>query len=82
MTSLAGKTAIITGASAGLGRATALAFSEAGAKVVATARRLHRLEDLQGEIVARGGACEIVAEDAAHASTAKLCVDTALHHFG
>jgi 3-oxoacyl-[acyl-carrier protein] reductase len=77
-----GKAAIITGASAGLGRATALAFAEAGAKVVATARRLHRLEDLQAEIVAKGGVCETVAEDAALASTAKICVDTSLHHFG
>lgn len=53
--SLDGKVAIVTGASAGIGRATALALANAGAKVVATARREDRLAELAGQIEASGG---------------------------
>ncbi|MFJ4467937.1 SDR family NAD(P)-dependent oxidoreductase [Streptomyces sp. NPDC089424] len=49
MSTLAGKVALVTGASSGIGRATALALSEAGAKVVAGARRTDRLETLAKE---------------------------------
>ena len=44
------KVAIVTGASSGIGYATALALSRAGAKVAAGARRMDRLESLQSEI--------------------------------
>lgn len=47
---LDGKVAIITGASAGIGRACAIAFAEAGADVVCAARRLERLEEAAIEI--------------------------------
>jgi NADP-dependent 3-hydroxy acid dehydrogenase YdfG len=50
-----GKVAIITGASSGIGYATALALSKAGAKVAAGARRTDRLESLQKEIAKTGG---------------------------
>jgi NADP-dependent 3-hydroxy acid dehydrogenase YdfG len=50
-----GKVAIVTGASSGIGHATALALSRAGAKVAAGARRVDRLESLQGEILKNGG---------------------------
>lgn len=49
------KVAIVTGASSGIGYATALALSKAGAKVAAGARRLDRLELLQNEISKNGG---------------------------
>jgi NADP-dependent 3-hydroxy acid dehydrogenase YdfG len=50
-----GKVAIITGASSGIGYSTALALSNAGAKVAAGARRTERLESLQSEISKIGG---------------------------
>ena len=50
-----GKVALVTGASSGIGRATALALSRAGAKVAAGARRTDKLESLRQEIEKAGG---------------------------
>ena len=50
-----GKVAIITGASSGIGHATALALSKAGAKVAIGARRTDRLDKLAEEITKEGG---------------------------
>ena len=50
-----GKVAIITGASSGIGYATALALSKAGSKVAAGARRADKLESLRGKIAGNGG---------------------------
>lgn len=61
---LAGKTAIITGASSGIGHATALNLAEAGAAVVVQARRKDRLDELSSEIAARGGKALAIAGDA------------------
>lgn len=52
---LRGAVAVVTGASAGIGEATALALARAGARVVLAARRLERLESLAERIAARGG---------------------------
>lgn len=52
---LKGKTAIVTGASSGIGRATALTLARSGAAVVIHARRGDRLEALASEIFAEGG---------------------------
>ncbi len=80
--SLAGKIAIITGASAGIGRATALAFAEKGAHVVVTARREHRLRELCDLIGARDGKAVYLAGHGADEATAKNCVALALKQFG
>ena len=61
---LAGKTAIVTGASSGIGRATALTLAQAGAAVVIQARRQDRLDALASEIAAQGGRALAVAGDA------------------
>jgi NADP-dependent 3-hydroxy acid dehydrogenase YdfG len=61
---LSGKTAIVTGASSGMGRATAAALAKGGAAVVLTARRKERLDELAAEIVAEGGKSLAVAGDA------------------
>lgn len=52
---LSGKTAIITGASSGIGRTTALTLARAGAAVVVNARRQDRLKTLSKEIISAAG---------------------------
>lgn len=79
---LEGKVAIITGASAGIGRASALALAEEGATIVITARREERLKELAGEIQTRGGKAIVVAGDACDEETAKKVAETAIKECG
>jgi NAD(P)-dependent dehydrogenase (short-subunit alcohol dehydrogenase family) len=58
-----GRVAVVTGASRGIGRAAALALAEAGAHVIAVARTVGALEELDDEIRARGGAATLVPLD-------------------
>lgn len=60
---LKGRLALVTGASRGIGRATALALAEAGAHVIAVARTVGALEDLDDEIRKNGGAATLVPLD-------------------
>ena len=80
--SVAGKTVLITGASAGIGWATALAFAAKGANVVATARREERLRELCGKIAESGGKAAFLAGDGADEATAQGCVALAVQQFG
>lgn len=57
---LAGRIALITGASRGIGRAVALRFAEEGAHIIATARTQGALEDLDDEIARRGGKASLL----------------------
>ena len=79
---LTGKVAIVTGASAGIGRACALALAAEGAHVVITARREERLKALADEISAMGTKAFIVAGDANDESTAEKVVETAMTETG
>ncbi len=82
MQSLQGKTAIVTGASSGIGRATARLFAREGARVVVTARRRAELDTLVSEIETRGGEAVAIAGDIREEATAKALVETALDRFG
>lgn len=79
MRTLLGKTAIVTGASSGIGRAAALLFAKEGASLVVAARRQTELDDLVSEITTAGGSAVAVAgnvRDEAYAqSLVKLAVD-------
>lgn len=79
---LSGKVAIITGASAGIGRATALLFAAEGAKVVAGARRQGELDALVGEIRAAGGDAVALAGDVRDEAYASGLVALAVEQYG
>ena len=80
--SLAGKSVIVTGASAGIGWATALALAAKGAHVVVTARREQRLRELCDLIAAAGGKAIFLTGDAAEEGTAQKCVALAVKQYG
>jgi NADP-dependent 3-hydroxy acid dehydrogenase YdfG len=71
MFSLKDKVALVTGASQGIGRATALALAEAGAKVAVAARSADRLSSVVSEIEAQGGEGLAVTMDVADAAQIK-----------
>jgi NAD(P)-dependent dehydrogenase (short-subunit alcohol dehydrogenase family) len=79
---LAGKVAVITGASSGIGWATALLFAWEGARVALGARRVERLMELQEEILKEGGEATVRATDVARESDVKALMEAALDAFG
>src|SRR5262249_10503250 len=82
MRSLRGAVVAITGASAGIGRACALAFAREGASVVLAARRGDQLEAVAAEIRARGGAVAVEVVDVGLRDDVRRMVDTAVARFG
>ena len=77
-----GKVVVITGASSGLGAATAKRLSSEGAKVVLGARRAERLESLVAEIRGAGGEAVAVTTDVTKRADVKNLVDTAVSIYG
>lgn len=82
MSLLTQKVAIITGASSGIGAATARLFAAEGAAVVVSARRKDLLDQLVSEIEAAGGQAIAVAGDVCDEALAGRLVDTAIERFG
>ncbi|HTQ62691.1 MAG TPA: 3-oxoacyl-[acyl-carrier-protein] reductase [Candidatus Solibacter sp.] len=82
MFSLKDKVALLTGASQGIGRETALALAEAGAKVAAAARNEEKLASLVNEIVNAGGEALAVKMDVADAEQIKSGFKQVLEKFG
>jgi NADP-dependent 3-hydroxy acid dehydrogenase YdfG len=79
---IAGKVVVITGASSGLGAATAEHLSVAGATVVLGARRLDRIRTLADEIASRGGKAEAVETNVVDRDQVQKLVDTAVKTYG
>ncbi len=79
---LAGSVCLITGASAGIGRASALALASEGANLVLTARRKSRLDELVQTIQASGGRAVAVVGDVREEETAIRAISVAKEQFG
>jgi clavulanate-9-aldehyde reducatase len=79
---LEGRVAAITGASSGIGEATALALAREGAAVALGARRRERLDELAGKIEAAGGRALALEVDVTDESQARSFVETAKEQLG
>jgi len=82
MASLEGKTALVTGASQGIGRACAIELAKAGAKVALAARNEQKLAEVAAEIAASGGTAQTFAIDIASEDSIKAGAKAAIGHFG
>ena len=80
--SFEGKTALITGGTSGIGKATAIAFAEAGAKVVLTGRREKEGKQVVAEIERGGGAAAFFRADFSREAEVKAAVDFVVATFG
>ena len=76
------KVVAITGASSGIGEATALACAQAGAKVALAARRADRIEELAGRIRADGGEAVAIETDVADEAGARAFIEGAREQLG
>jgi NADP-dependent 3-hydroxy acid dehydrogenase YdfG len=82
MENIKDKVVVITGASSGLGEATARLLSAEGATVVLGARRVERLQKLADELTTNGGKALVVATDVTHVEQVKKLVDSAVQKCG
>lgn len=82
--SLAGKTALVTGASKGIGKAIAASFAASGADVMLSSRKLEQLEAAAAEIAASGAAGQtaVFAANAGDLEAAERCVAATVERFG
>ena len=82
MSRITGKVVAITGASSGIGEATARVLSERGAKVVLGARRVAQLDEIAAELRDRGGQAIVCATDVTRRDDLERLVGTAVAEFG
>lgn len=82
MNILQNKVAIVTGASSGIGRATAKLFAQEGAKLIVAARRQHELDTLVEEIQQAGGDAKALAGDVKSEIYSKALVELAIKEYG
>jgi 3-oxoacyl-[acyl-carrier protein] reductase len=82
MDNLEGKTALVTGASQGIGRACALALAKQGAGIALAARNEEKLEAVAAEISAAGGQAKAFVMDVADESSIQSAAKAAIAHFG
>ena len=77
--SLRGKTAMVTGASRGIGKAIAKSFVDAGAQVMLTSRKLDALQAAAKEM---DGETDVFAANAGEIDQAQACIDATMKRFG
>lgn len=82
MANLRNRVIVITGGSAGIGRAAALAFAKEGAHVVIAARRPDKLAEARAEIEALGAKCLAVVTDVSQQDQVEHLLDATLETFG
>src|SRR5690348_10935678 len=76
------RTVLITGALAGIGRATAIAYAEAGSDVVVSGRRPDAGEELAAELAGHGGEVAFIAADVRREAEIRRLVDDTVERFG
>jgi NADP-dependent 3-hydroxy acid dehydrogenase YdfG len=81
-TNIVGKVVVITGASSGLGEATARYLADRGATLVLGARRVDRLKTLVDEIIGRSGKASALVTDVTDAAQVQALVDAAVEQYG
>lgn len=82
MATVKGRTALVTGASQGIGRACALVLAQAGAKVALAARKEAKLKEVAAEITAAGGEAEVFVLDIAQEDSIHSCAKEVLARLG
>src|SRR5580698_2608589 len=82
MSTLQGRTALVTGASQGIGRACAVALAAAGARVALAARNESKLNEVAAEIATAGGSAAVFTLDISSEESIKACAKAAIAHFG
>lgn len=81
-TNISNKVIVITGASSGLGEATARHLASLGARVVLGARRKDRLTDIAKDIHSAGGKAEVVVTDVTQKESVDALIQAAIDHYG
>src|SRR5215470_5105079 len=79
---LAGRVVVITGASSGIGAATAVACGRAGMRVVLAARRADRLATVAAEVTTAGGAARVVPTDVSFEDSVRALIDGTVAEWG